>query len=166
MFNLRAVGDKIRAVITNNYNNCLDKIAIHSRAYKKLYNTFSSDIELHNGLRDFKQTLEDSQTVKLLTSVYNESSLNIFTQHDYKVARLSEPYTILVVSSQIEKQAVLQDMSSSAGAGTVLTIEEILSRQLPVQCDIYIFSSVWIREQTKLVNLLYKINSNKEKYSL
>jgi hypothetical protein len=59
-------------------------------------------------------------------------------------------------------------MSISAGAGEVLTIDEILERfyELPAQCSIYIFSSVWVKEQTKLVNLLYKINSDKEKYSL
>ena len=166
--NLRAVGEKITAPFYKLYNVALNKIAIHSELYKSLYNRFELDIELHKRIFEFVKIIETNKTTELLTNLYKTISPGVLEKFDYQVIRLSEPYDILIVSSDIEKQRVKNAMSISAGAGEVLTIDEVLERfyELPAQCSIYIFSSVWVKEQTKLVNLLYKINSDKEKYSL
>ena len=89
-------------------------------------------------------------------------------KYDYQVARLTEPHDIIVVSSEIEKNKVKEEMKSSSGAGEVYTIDEINNRfyHLPIHIGIYIFSSVWIKEGSKLVNFLYKLNSVAERYKL
>lgn len=166
--NLKAVGDKIITFIINCYNLCFDKIAIHSRIYKELYNRFKIDIKTHNQLEEFKEIIKHSQTTQLLTNLYRTISPSIMEKYDYQVARLTEPHDIIVVSSEIEKDRVKEEMRLSSGAGEVYTIDEINSRfyHLPIHIGIYIFSSVWIKEGSKLVNLLYKINSVAERYKL
>ena len=42
LFNLKALGDKIKANISNKYDSILNKIAIKSKAYKNLYNEYNS----------------------------------------------------------------------------------------------------------------------------
>lgn len=166
--NLRAVGDKIRALIIKLYNTSLNKIAIHSVLYKELYNRFELDIKTHERLYDFKEIISGNGTTKLLTNLYKTISPGVMEKFDYQVVRLSEPYDIIVVSSEIEKQKALEAMRISSGAGEVYTIDEINERfyDLPANVAIYVFSSVWVKEGTKLVNLLYKINTDTERYKI
>lgn len=163
---LKIVTEKIANFFIRIYETILDKIAIHSRIYKSLYNRFELDIESHERLKEFVDMIEDSKATNLLTSLYRSHSIGWSEKYDYQVARLSEPTDLMIVSSEIEKEKVKETMKISSGAGEIFTIEEILDKDIPAHVGVYIFSSVWIKDQTKLVNLLYKINSNKEKYLL
>lgn len=166
--NLKAVGEQITAPFIKLYETTLNRIAVHSTIYKELYNRFELDIDLHHRLVDFKDLIESSKSATLITNMYKTISPGVMEKFDYQIVRLSEPFDIIVVSSEIEKYKVEEAMRISSGAGAVYTIDEINQRfyDLPVQAAIYVFSSVWIKDMTKLVNLLYKIESDKEKYLL
>lgn len=168
MLNLKTVGNKLIAPFYKLYNIALNKVAIHSRIYKDLHNRFELDIELHDRIFEFVKIIETVKSIELITGLYQHTSPGVLRKFDHQVIRSSEPTDVIVVSSEIEKQEVLEIMKSTSGAGNVHTIDEFVTLldKIPVHCSIYIFSSVWIKDQTKLVNLLYKINSNKEKYSL
>lgn len=168
IFNLKVVGHKITVPFIKLFNIVLNKIAINSNLYKALYNEVELNKNTYEKIKEFREIVTNSSTAQLLTDLYKTISPGVLEKFDYKIINSSEYNDIIVVSSQIEKQKVIQSMSISSGAGQVFTIEEVLAKfyDLPIDCKIYIFSSVWIKEQTKLINLLYKINTDIERYKI
>lgn len=167
IFNLRAVGEHLKLVISNYYNNYLNKIATHSRIYKELYNRVQLNEELSQSVDEFRYILNNSRTTKAIKLLYETISPSILEKFDYDVVRQSEKEDLLVVSSENEKFKVLQVLKM-VGTGQVVTIDEFLQnlKQYPINTRPYIFSSVWIKDQTRLINLLYKIENYSARYKL
>lgn len=170
-FNLKALGNKIKANISNKYDSILNKIAIKSKAYKNLYNEYNSFIITNKYLPNIDQTINDTRIGKLVRLVFQKipgmmGSLNSF---DNLIVRLTEPNDIIIVSNDLEKNKVLEEMKYFSGSGQVFTVEDLENLKTQIIAPIgqvYIFSSIWLKDLITIENLVYIIENEKGELAL
>lgn len=170
IFNLKAVGDKIKAIINNKYDLLLNKIAIKSKAYKALYNEYNNYIIVNKYLPEISNTIENTAIGSLVKGLFNYpgiiTKLNTF---DTQIIRLTELNDILIVSDPLEKHRVQEEMKYFSGSGQVFTLEEITKENIQLRVPIgkiYVFSSIWLRDLLSIENLSYRIKTEKEESRL
>lgn len=165
MINLKAVGDKIRAVILSKIDFVIDKIAIHSKAYKLLQNEVNNIKDSDKALVEFNYLMKHSKMLRLVPDLYRRFSIQMLLRFDEIAVHQTTVNDIIIAENETEKVAIQKEMNQFSGIGRVHTIDEFLT--LPLEKlkpdGIYITSSVYVKEYTQLVNLLYKYNLDERK---
>ena len=167
IFNLKALGNKIRAIITNKYDLLLNRIAIKSKAYKQLYNEYNSFIITNKYLISIDRTINNTKIGKLVKLIFRDvpgmmGNLNSF---DTQIIRLTEPNDILIVSDDLEKHRILEEMKYFSGSAQVFTVEDLQNPKTQIITPlgkVYIFSSIWLKDLITIENLVYIIENEKE----
>jgi fluoride ion exporter CrcB/FEX len=167
IFNLKALGDKIRAVFNNKYNLLLNKIATKSKAYKQLYNDYNSILITNKYLGYIDATVHSTKTGRLIRFLVRglPGSLSTLSGFDVSIIRMSEPNDILIVADDFEKFRVLEEMKHFSGSGQVFTLEELMKPDQKINVPIgkvYVFSSIWLKDLITLENMIYIIENEKE----
>ena len=167
IFNLKALGDKIRAIFNNKYNLLLDKIAIKSKVYKQLYNDYNSILITHKYLSTIDTTINCTQIGKLIKFLIHElpGSISTLNGFDTSIVRMSEPNDILIVSDDLEKFRVMEEMKHFSGSGQVFTLKDLMEPNQKINIPIgkvYVFSSIWLKDLITIGNLVYIIENEKE----
>lgn len=171
LLNLKAVGDKIRAVFTKKYDLVLDKIAIKSKAYKQLYNRYNSFLITHKHLSTIDTTINCTQIGRLVKLLIHElpGSISTLNGFDTSIVRMSEPNDILIVSDDFEKFRVKEEMKYFSGSGQVFTLDDLMKPDQKINVPIgkvYVFSSIWLKDLITIGNLVYIIENEKESAKL
>lgn len=171
MFNLKALGNKIKDNISNKFEILLNKIAIKSKAYKTLYNEYNSFIITNKYTDRIDSVLQCTKIGQLIRFLLRDlpGSIGTLSGFDISVIRMSEPNDLLIVSDDFEKFRVLEEMKHFSGTGQVFTVEELTKKNQKINIPlgkVYVFSSVWLKDLVNLENLVYIIENEKESTKL
>lgn len=171
IFNLKALGNKIKNNISNRFELLLNKIAIKSKAYKTLYNKYNSFIITNKYTDRIDSVLQYTKIGQLIRFLLRDlpGSIGTLNGFDISVIRMSEPNDLLIVSDEFEKFRVLEEMKYFSGTGKVFTIEELTKKDQKINIPlgkVYVFSSVWLKDLITLENLVYIIENEKENTKL
>ena len=144
----------------------INKIAIKSKAYKNLYNEYNSFLITNKRIVDIDKTIHSTKIGKLIRLIFQKvpglmSNLDSF---DINIIRSTEPNDILIVSDNLEKHRVLEEMKHFSGSAQVFTIEDLENPYMPILTPlgkVYIFSSIWLKDLITIENLVYIIENEK-----
>lgn len=166
LFNLKAIGNKIKTIFNNKYNQILNKIAIKSGIYKQLYNDYNSFLITHKHLSIIDTTINCTQIGKLVKLLIHElpGSISTLNGFDTSIVRMSEPNDILIVSDDFEKFRVKEEMKYFSGSGQVFTLNDLMKPDQKINVPIgkvYVFSSIWLKDLITIGNLVYIIENEK-----
>ena len=166
-FNLKAVGDKIAAPFIKKYDSILNKIAIKSKAYKQLYNEYNYFLIVHRHIKEIVNTINTASIRKLLRLLFKNmpGCIGALNSFDTDIIRMTEPNDVLIVSDDLEKHKVLEEMKHFSGSGQVFTIEDLMKPTQKINSPIgrvYVFSSIWLKDIVTIDNLVYIIEKEKE----
>ena len=171
ILNLKALGDKIRAVFINFYDLLLNKIAIKSKAYKQLYNDYNSFLIINKHLPEISATLRYTKIGSLIRFLIQDlpGSIGTLNGFDVSIIRMTEPNDVLVVADEFEKMRVINEMKHFSGSGQVLTVEDLYDPKQKLNTPlgkVYVFSSIWLKDLITLENIVYIIENEKEEVKL
>ena len=166
LFNLKAIGNKIRTIFNNKYNQILNKIAIKSGIYKQLYNDYNSFLIIHKYLNTIDTTISGTQIGQLIDFLIQKlpGSISTLNSFDISMIRMSEPNDIIIVFDDFEKSKVIEEMKHFSSSGKVFTVKELIKSNQKINTPIgkvYVFSSIWLKDLITIRNLVYIIENEK-----
>ena len=163
--------NKIKQIYNNianyfiiHYNNIINKIALNSKLYKSLYNRVILNEVVFNHLEEIKE-IRNLPSIELLNDLIDKGQLGKLNLLNSAVLGITQSDDLYVVNSLPEKDKILK-FKKRLSSDTANITDSTELENIENSRAIYVSNNIWIKDLVKINNILYRIEKEKEKYSL
>lgn len=146
------------------YNNIINKIALNSKLYKSLYNRVILNEVVFNHLEEIKE-IRNLPSIELLNDLIDKGQLGKLNLLNSAVLGITQSDDLYVVNSLPEKDKILK-FKKRLSSDTAHITDSTELENIENSRAIYVSNNIWIKDLVKINNILYRIEQEKEKYSL